>query len=70
MCSTCAATEPVPGDHGPAVVQLDASAGEPMVIIGSMASARPGTSRGPLPGWPWLSTCGSWCISVPMPWPP
>ena len=31
--------------------------------MGSIARTSPGTSRGPRPGRPWLSTCGSWCIS-------
>ena len=60
---------PVLGDHGPAVGQLP-GAGRPRVIIGSMASAVPGASRGPLPRLPWLATNGAMCMAVPMPCPP
>ena len=44
--------------------------GRPRVSIGSMASAVPGASRGPLPRLPWLATKGAMCMAVPMPCPP
>ena len=53
----------VPGDDRPAVGQLTASQGVPRVSIGSMASAMPGVSRGPLPRLPWFGTNG------PCAWP-
>ena len=68
-CSQCAARAP----SLVTTVQPSASslvAGRPRVSIGSMASAIPGASRGPLPRLPWLGTNGSMCMAVPMPCPP
>ena len=62
-------------DQEPSVVttvQSSAStrvAGDPSVIIGSTASARPRTSLGPRPRPPTLGTSGGWCIAEPMPCP-
>ena len=41
----------------------------PWLIIGSMVNTMPSRKAKPLPGLPKWRTCGSSCISRPMPWP-
>ena len=45
------------------------TSGPPALTIGSIASTVPSSSSGPRPGSPKFGTCGSSCISRPIPWP-